>query len=396
MGKTFINYLLETPKNKLTTDIFIDRSKETHGDTYDYSLVDYKNLETKVDIICHRHGVFSQSPYVHMKGGGCPICGDEKGRQSRRLTKDEFVKRAREIHGDKYDYSSSVYLGNRTPLEITCKEHGPFIQIPSNHIGTNRSGCPICGNQRTGKKNSKNSEDFIRASKEIHGDIYDYSMVNYRDNRSPVTIICDKHGEFKQEPSTHLKGAGCPKCTQNYKKTTEQFITQAKKVHGNNKYDYSQTNYINARTPILITCPKHGQFSQIPYNHLMGRGCPTCSESKGEKLVAYLLEQNNITFQRQKKFLSCYTVGSKDKRCIRLPFDFYLPNHNTVIEYDGVQHFSPVSIFGGENEFLRIKIRDRLKNLFCKTNGIKIIRIPYTMNNQQVEEYLNRELQITQ
>lgn len=391
MVKTLSKHLFETPKNKLTTDIFIDRSKDNHGETYDYSLVDYKNWETKVDIICPKHGVFSQSPYVHMKGGGCPICGKKGAQESRRLTKDEFVKKAREIHGDKYDYSSSIYLGNRTPIEITCEKHGPFIQRPSNHIGPNRSGCPICGDERIGEKNSKNTEDFTKTSKEIHGDTYDYSLVDYKGNRSPVTIICNKHGEFQQTPTTHLKGSGCPKCAGNLRKTSEEFIIQAKKVHGN-KYDYSKTNYVNHRDPVSIICSKHGEFSQIPQNHLVGSGCPICSESKGEKLVTFILEKNNITFQRQKKFLSCYTRGFKDKRCIRLPFDFYLPKYNTVIEYDGVQHFRPVSIFGGENEFARIKIRDKIKNSFCKTNGIKIIRIPYTMNKEQVEEYLKKEL----
>lgn len=127
-----------------------------------------------------------------------------------------------------------------------------------------------------------NNEEFIRKARNIHGDKYDYSKVDYKGSSNKVCIICPIHGDFWQNPTSHLQGHGCPECVGLKKWDTAKFITKARGVHGN-KYDYSKTQYINKRTKVIITCPIHGDFTQIPYNHIIGQGCPQCGLEKIRK-----------------------------------------------------------------------------------------------------------------
>ena len=120
------------------------------------------------------------------------------------------------------------------------------------------------------------TDDFIKKAREVHGDKYDYSKVNYVKNSTKVCIICPEHGEFWQIPSNHLKGFGCPKCTNNHHYTTEEWIQNAKEVHGD-RYDYSKVNYTNRKAKVCIICPEHGEFWQRGGDHLNGQGCPGCT-----------------------------------------------------------------------------------------------------------------------
>ena len=111
--------------------------------------------------------------------------------------------------------------------------------------------------------------NFIEKAKAVHGDKYDYSKVEYVKAKEKVCIICQEHGEFWQTPNNHLRGEGCPFCYGSKKLTTEEFISKAKQIHGN-KYDYSNVNYVNKYTKVCIICPEHGEFWQKPSNHLKG------------------------------------------------------------------------------------------------------------------------------
>lgn len=184
-------------------------------------------------------------------------------------TTSEFIEKARGIHGDKYDYSRSVYVNAKTKVEIICPEHGSFMQEPDKHLN-GRCGCPACsGNVRMTR------EGFIEKARAIHGDKYDYSAVVYRGNKAKVSVICPEHGMFEQTPTNHLSGRGCAKCANNVRSDTEAFIAKARAVHGD-KYDYSQVAYRKNRLPVTIVCPEHGPFQQNPYSHLSGCGCPVC------------------------------------------------------------------------------------------------------------------------
>jgi len=257
---------------KLTTEEFIKKARKVHGNKYDYFKVDYKNNYTKIEIGCKEHRKFKQKPKDHLTGRGCPACGikriiDNKTKTIKKCIED-FIK----VHGNKYDYSKVKYKNAKTKIIITCKKHGEFLQTADSHI-TGR-GCFICG----GKK-KLTTEEFISKAKRVHRGRYDYSKVAYKNTLTKVKIRCKKHGEFEQTPGHHLNGCGCPDCGGTKKSTTENFIKEAKKIHGD-KYDYSKVKYKNTDTKVKIICKKHGEFIQIPSCHLIGQGCIDCGGTK--------------------------------------------------------------------------------------------------------------------
>lgn len=193
-----------------------------------------------------------------------------------------FVYRANQVHGDKYDYSKSVYKTAKDKIVITCPDHGDFLQIPENHI-LREAGCPSCA----GKK-QKTTEEFISQAKSVHRETYDYSKVKYINNHTKVLIICPVHGEFLQAPTHHLHGVGCPTCGGTRLKTQQEFEIDAVQVHGD-RYDYTVANYINTATKISIMCREHGIFEQTPHKHLLGQGCPKCTDQR-ESTHLYFLD----------------------------------------------------------------------------------------------------------
>jgi len=272
-----------------TQKTFIEKAIKIHGNKYDYSKVNYKNNKTKVCIICKEHGEFWIRPDQHLQKRGCPKCGGTK-----KLTEKEFKIKSNLIHKFKYDYSKTEYKNYETKVCIVCPTHGEFWQTPHAHL--NGQGCPYCNG------NVKLSQiDFIKKAKEIHGDKYDYSKVKYVNYDAKVYIICPKHGEFLQTPHMHIQGQGCPKCSRNYKLSEVKFIKTAKQVHGD-KYDYSKVEYVNSDTKVCIICPKHSEFWQTPHNHLNGQGCPYCKISKLEEKVKKILEENKIEYIHSKTF----------------------------------------------------------------------------------------------
>ena len=264
--------------NKLTTKEFIQKARVVHDDRYDYSKSVYINSTTKIIIDCSIHGEFMQNPINHLKGHGCDKCGG-----SFKLSTNDFIEKATNVHGDKYDYSKVEYVNSNTKVIIICHEHGEFEQMPSSHL--NGANCPICAG------NYSNKIYFLEMAKLIHGDKYDYSKVNYINSHTKVTIICPIHGRFEQNPTNHLSGRSCHNCGKivaslSRKLTTKDFIEKAIKKHGD-KYDYSKTDYINSHAKIVIICPIHGEFEQSATTHLSGAGCPTCAGNKILNLISY-------------------------------------------------------------------------------------------------------------
>ncbi len=278
-----------------------------------------------------------------------------------------FINKAKLIHGDKYDYSLVEYKNNYTKVNILCSKHGEFEQTPYHHTNRNH-GCPKCS-----KTKRLTNDDFISEAIKIHGNKYDYSKVNYKNMKSIIYIICPKHGEFKQIPESHItQKTGCPKCSKKYHYSTDEFIRIVSSLH-NDKYDYSVVNYKNNYTKIKIICPEHGEFEQTPSNHLQGKGCELCNESKGENIIKLWLEKNNIKYIRQHRFIDCVY-----KR--KLPFDFYLPEHNICIEFNGKQHYNPIKYWGGEDGLKSQQKRDNIKINYCKNKSIKLLTIKYNEN----------------
>jgi hypothetical protein len=302
-------------------------------------------------------------------------------KETQKGTAEDFIKKAKEVHGDKYDYSEVDYQSNKEPVTIICPKHGPFKQSPVNHL--RGSICRKCDLELRSEKLKWNTDTFIQRAKEVHGDDYDYSKVDYQGGSVPVTIICPKHNlEFKQTPGNHLRGAGCRLCAneklrEKYLMSQDEFIRRAKEIHGD-KYDYSQVDYKGAEKKVKIVCPKHGPFLTLAVGHLSRKqGCPVCQESKGEKMTAKVLNSMGVKFIRLHQIEDCVS-----KSCRKLTFDFYLPDYNALIEYDGEQHFYPVA--GRDEQFIRTEQNDKIKNNYTRKNNIPLLRIPFTFNTEEL------------
>ena len=286
---------------------------------------------------------------------------------SEKINTEKFILRAKEIHKNKYDYSLVEYKGYGKKIKIICEKHGEFEQLPEKHI-SRKQGCPNCSIR---KKLTNN--DFINKAMNVHNNKYDYSLCEYINAKSKIKILCKEHGMFEQIASSHInQKTGCPICSNKHRYTNEEFINLAKKLH-NNKYCYSSINYINNYTKINIICYKHGIFRQTPSNHLSGKGCELCNTSKNENLISLFLESKSIKFFRQHRFNDC-----KLKR--KLPFDFYLPEHNICIEFQGRQHYEKIDFFGGTEGFKKQIERDKIKENYCLNNNIKLLKFKYNDN----------------
>ena len=278
---------------KKNIEEFISKAREVHKDYYDYSKAVYCGALKKICVICPEHGEFWITPANHLSGQGCKICGIIERSKKRKKSIEQFIKESRTVHGDKYDYSKVEYYNIDKKVCIICPEHGEFWQTPYHHL--NGCGCPKCVGQ------GKTTEDVVEKFKKIHGDKYDYSKVEYTNSLKKVCIICPEHGEFWQSPTNHLNGCGCPKCSNVKHKTTNEFIKESRTVHGD-KYDYSKVEYVNAHTKVCIICPEHGEFWQTPNKHLLGHKCPKCSESIIEKEIRVLLDKEGIKYVKEKRF----------------------------------------------------------------------------------------------
>lgn len=284
---------------KHTTEEFIAKAKAVHGNRYDYSKVEYVDSSTKVCIGCKKHGDFWQSPKVHFQGKGCPKCGRERIAASSRKPLEQFLQDAKRVHGNKYDYSKVELVNYQTKVIIICPVHGEFTQSPTMHL--QGSGCPKCGNERESLRMT--TEGFIQKAKQKYGDRYDYSKVEYIGNKAKVCIICREHGEFWQEARMHLSGCGCPICAGRKKMRTSDFIKKARSAHGD-RYDYSKTEYKGNTEKVCIICSEHGEFWQQASSHLKGAGCPKCgfilSSSKQriwtrERCYELAMQYNDLT-----------------------------------------------------------------------------------------------------
>lgn len=353
------------------TDIFIEKATITHGFKYDYSKVIFVDMKTKIIVVCRIHGDFEQYPHLHLKGSGCHKCTALKMSLERRMTKENFIDKAKKIHGDRYEYSKVVYINNNTKVTITCPAHGDFEQQPSNHLLG--KGCLKCGFEATGKKLSGNKDDFILRARETHGDKYDYRDSVYLGTHVKMKIKCHLHGYFHQHPANHLKGHGCPIC--GFKKTTditrttdEEFKKRSFLIHGD-RYCYDDVFYIKSDIKVKIKCNTcRFYFFQRPSAHLRGQGCYLCKESRGERLISDILRSENINFVREYRLPETNT---------KYRYDFWLPDHNLLIEFHGIQHYKALDFFGGEEALKENKFRDSIKKTLAKETGRFLIYFNY-------------------
>lgn len=203
-------------ENKSNAKYFLEKSILLHNNYYDYTKVKYINNHTKVCITCPEHGDFWIMPNSHLKGNGCQKCKAKEKELSKSVEielkkkrtienrKENFLKKAKQIHNNKYDYSKVNYVNSKTKVCIVCPEHGEFWQTPNAHLSG--KGCKKCAGF------NKTNSELINQFKKIHGDKYDYSKINYVKAKEKICIICPEHGKFWMTPNKHIQGEGCPIC----------------------------------------------------------------------------------------------------------------------------------------------------------------------------------------
>lgn len=300
----------------------IGRFKLIHGDRYDYSLVVYSNVDAKVKILCSEHGVFEQTPWHHTSGNGCPKCVGKNKSQ------EDMIELFTQAHGNRYDYSKVEFVRANDKVEIICSEHGSFHQIPINHASG--KGCIRCSNTYR-----YNTSEIIEKFITVHGNKYDYNLVDYKTSHEKVNIVCSEHGVFEQTSGSHLAGSGCPKCAGSYPYDTGLIIERFKKVHGD-IYDYSEVNYSGIFNNVDIICKTHGLFSQVSKVHMSGSGCPDCAITIGHTKNNYIDYCNKTDGKTHLYLIECksdselfYKIGIAKRGANnrfdskrKLPYDF--------------------------------------------------------------------------
>lgn len=338
---------------------------------------EYAGANTKITHHCLLHDVYWETtPSRVLHGSGCEMCRKEKFRISHSKTNEEYIKEINNVNSN--IVALEKYIDAKTPILHLCTIHNvEWKAYPDNIL--HGHGCYKCGNDKTSDKNGKTHKEYIKELEIKNPNVI--ALGTYINSLTPILHKClvDEY-EWYVSPANLLFGRGCPKCCGNIKKEHDEYIFEVESI---NKDIEVIEQYINARTPISHKCRLCGNiWKSAPYSILQGTGCPCCQGSKGEKQVSKWLDAHNIIYESQKKFNNCRNKNS-------LPFDFYLPEYNICIEYDGEQHYRPVEYFGGQYGFeCRLK-HDGIKNDYCKNNNILLLRIPYYKN---VEEELNNFL----
>lgn len=255
--------------------VYLEKARKVHGDKFTYIEETYKGSQKRLTIICPIHGKFEQVATTHLQSKhGCAKCGVEASADERSLGQEGFLKKAREVHGDRYCYDKAVFRSLNYKVVVICRIHGEFEQSANHH--TQGGNCPICANEES----AYTRDEWISRAVAIHGDKYDYSKALFERSYIKSTIICPEHGEFEQSATNHvIIGYGCKRCGDAMKGRAleqDEFIAKAKQIHGES-YDYSGVEYVNTRTPVSISCAKGHSFDQVPNLHLQGAGCPTCA-----------------------------------------------------------------------------------------------------------------------
>lgn len=317
--------------SEVTTESVIERFKKVHGDTYDYSKVNYVSMHTKVTIICKKHGEFQQIPSNHLKGQGCYFCGRERSENTRRKTREQFIEEAKVIHGDKYDYSKVEYKNNKEKVCIICPIHGEFWQRPYEHL---KFGCKQCSVEYTASLNIKRSaETFEERARKIHNNKYTYDPNTYKGVMKYITAYCPIHGEFKQRAHEHLSGCGCPKCNSskmellienNLKQNDIEYIPQYrnKEIFGLKSIDF----YIQDKK-IAIECQGDQHFIPVSFS---GNG------DKNNNLESI---QNND----KNKYQECMDNG--------IELIYFINKQTGLSKKDILKKHNPNNIYSEENLF---------------------------------------------
>jgi hypothetical protein len=314
------------------TKLFIEKSRSKFGDKYSYENTIYVNQTTRLNITCPIHGSISILPDNHLNGCGCSPCSKSKAGSSHKLSNQDFIERAKSIHGDNLSFESTFYSGSLHKVTVTCKIHGDFLITASNLIN-NKQGCRQCSIKKGCDKKKTTKESLLNKISNRDGfRNFDFSKVKDSFHlREELIISCSKHGEIKTNAANILrykKSFGCAKCRSNDSKyTTEEFVQLSHEAHNGN-YSYAESEYKSSHEDVSIICQKHGSFLTKAYIHLAGGGkCPKCTNfvSSYEIEISKYLSELNIENQTSVRNL-------KDIKEI----DILIPKNKIAIEFNGL------------------------------------------------------------
>lgn len=341
----------------------IKKFKEVHGDRYDYSKVAYSKMTDNVEIICEKHGSFFQSPHAHLKGQGCPKCGIESRSKKREYSTSEFIEKANKVHNGIYGYDKTNYKGSLENVTITCPVHG-YVDIRADMHLIGR-GCPMCGKELRNKNESVSYDEFIKRSISVHGNtyLYDKTKEEYKNASTKVTITCKKHGDFKQLPSNHMNGIGCKKC--------------ADEINGRLRIKTTE-EFINDSISV------HGDeydYSKTKYNGCNERVIITCKKHGDfSQKPTYHLSGNGCPlcgvfksngedelYEFIKSSCECDVIRNDRATLNGKELDIYVPSLNIAFEFDGLYWHSERQI--SDNSYHLDKTE------LCLQNGIRLIHI---------------------
>lgn len=315
----------------LTTEEFIQRSKNKFGDKFLYDKTVYVSGKEKLILECKLHGIVHTYPGNHLSGEGCRKCSRILNGFNHRLTQDEFIERCNIKHNNAYDYTRTLFTGSHQNVIITCRHHGDFTMPASRHLN-NGCGCTECFLERKISKLKTSDSAFIsKLATRKNFCNYDFSKVHIKNNlKEKVIVTCKTHGEFTTKALYILNSNyfGCRACKIAADTHDTSIFTERSSAAHNNFYNYSESNYVNAHEPLTVICPLHGEFQTKPLIHVKGGGfCPVCSPaiSSHEKHLGHLLDEHNIPFEKSyRKF--------KDIKEI----DIISHEHKIGIEFNGL------------------------------------------------------------
>lgn len=325
----------------------------------------YINNKNNLKFYCKNcHNVIEQRVDNHLNGAKCSICSYN----NKNLKIEEIRNRIYNIFGDKYFIPEQEIFGVKNKIKVFCNECKDYFEIRLNTF-LSGFGCSKCkyNNLRLSLNDVRNR------SKELYGNKYYIPEQEIRNNKFFIKIHCNDCGEnFNIIQYAHFRGdGGCSNCA--LKKRTnsiEKIIQRSKEIHGDIYIIDENQEIKNNKSIIRIFCKKcKNYFNQKIYDHLNGSGCPYCRMSRGEIIIQNYLMDHNIKYENQKKFKDC-------KNIFPLPFDFYLPDYNMCIEFDGEQHFKQIHNW----RFEQTLKNDIIKTNFCKNNNIDLLRIKYDEN----------------
>ena len=298
------------------------------------------------------------------------------------ITTEEFIMSATTKHSNRYDYLNVHFTTWSNKVIITCREHGDFMQVARYHLMG--YGCSKCSGLKKGT-----TDEFIHKAQKIHLDRFDYSLVDFKNINNKVEIICKRHGMFHQIPKNHLNGLGCSKCKgeQNSKRsrsTTAEFIQKAQKRHGD-LFDYSKSVYITTYRKVVVICRQHGDFLTSPHLHIIGTGCPKCNRKSQHRLFELI----QSTFPKEEVIWEFW-----DKWLGKQRLDIFLPRLNVAVEYQGIQHYKPVSKYsrngdGGQAAFEQAVKLDQRKRLLCQKNDCALFELQYDHKKADLDRLLS-------